>query len=207
MNDPIETPGLDAAVDELLERGWSRRPDLVAPSLVDALEAEARDAFAAGEFRHARVGRGADARLVPEIRSDRVRWIDPLAPSQSQDEYLRLMEALRLRLNRELQLGLFEFEGHLAIYPPGSFYLRHLDRTRGTPLRMVTCITYLNRGWSERDGGALRLYLGDEADRHLDLYPEAGTSLLFLAERFEHEVLPARRDRASLTGWFRRRPS
>jgi len=27
----------------------------------------------------------------------------------------------------------------------------------------------------------------------------------FLSERFEHEVLPAKRERVALTGWFRRR--
>jgi len=37
------------------------------------------------------------------------------------------------------------------------------------------------------------------------LLPEAGTFVAFLAERFPHEVLPARRPRLALTGWFRRR--
>lgn len=199
-----ERPALSAAIDKLAESGWSRRSDLIDPELVDALEAESRDAFDAGEFRRARVGRGSDRQLRPEVRSDRVRWIDPEVPTAPQAAYLAAMESLRLDLNRSLQLGLFEFEAHLAIYPPGSFYRRHLDQTRGTPLRTVTCITYLNRRWQPEDGGQLRLYL--DAGEHLDLYPVGGTTLLFLADRFEHEVLPARRDRASVTGWFRRRP-
>jgi SM-20-related protein len=29
--------------------------------------------------------------------------------------------------------------------------------------------------------------------------------MVFLTERFEHEVLPATRERLSITGWFRRR--
>lgn len=205
MHSAVVEAALDAVIDEIACGGWCLRSDLVPPSLVAALAGEARAEFAEGHFRMAGIGRGADLRVRPEIRSDRVLWLDPLAATPAQAAYLELMEQLRMRLNRELQLGLFEFEGHLAIYPPGSFYRRHLDQTRGTPLRTVTCITYLNEAWSPGDGGQLRMWMED--DTHVDLDPVGGTTVLFLSDRFEHEVLPARRDRASLTGWFRRRPA
>jgi SM-20-related protein len=198
-------PALDAAIDEIASSGWTCRSDLVATELVAALRAEASGAFDNGRFRPAGVGRGADLQIRPEVRSDRVLWIDPVDPSDAQAKYLALMEELRLRMNRELQLGLFEFEGHLAIYPPGAYYRRHLDQTRGTPLRTVTCITYLNEDWAASDGGQLRIWL-DDADRTIDLEPHGGRTVLFLSDRFEHEVLPSHRERASLTGWFRRRP-
>jgi SM-20-related protein len=67
---------------------------------------------------------------------------------------------------------------------------------------MLSCVLYLNDGWRAEDGGALRLYL---PTRHCDVLPRAGTLVAFLSERFEHEVLPAQRERLSLTGWFRRR--
>jgi SM-20-related protein len=35
--------------------------------------------------------------------------------------------------------------------------------------------------------------------------PQGGTLAAFLSQRFEHEVRAARRERVSLTGWFRRR--
>ena len=35
--------------------------------------------------------------------------------------------------------------------------------------------------------------------------PQAGTLALFLSADMPHEVLPATRERLSLTGWFRRR--
>ncbi|MGH8799863.1 MAG: 2OG-Fe(II) oxygenase, partial [Casimicrobiaceae bacterium] len=38
-----------------------------------------------------------------------------------------------------------------------------------------------------------------------DIVPTGGTMVSFLAERFEHQVLPAARDRLAVTGWFRRR--
>lgn len=34
-----------------------------------------------------------------------------------------------------------------------------------------------------------------------------GTLVVFLSEEFEHEVLPAKRDRYSIAGWFRVNPS
>jgi SM-20-related protein len=63
-------------------------------------------------------------------------------------------------------------------------------------------VLYLNEGWRAEDGGALRLYLPDGPH---DVSPCAPTLVAFLSERFEHEVLPARRERLSLTGWFGRR--
>ena len=114
------------------------------------------------------------------------------------------METLRQALNRELYLGLFEFEAHLAIYPPGAVYKKHLDQFRGIGLRTVTTTLYLNDNWQAADGGQLRLYL-DETDpqRYLDVQPEAGTLVTFLSARFLHEVLPAARERLSITGWFK----
>jgi SM-20-related protein len=38
-----------------------------------------------------------------------------------------------------------------------------------------------------------------------DIVPHGGTLVVFLSERFEHEVLPTARARVSLAGWFRRR--
>ena len=35
--------------------------------------------------------------------------------------------------------------------------------------------------------------------------PAGGTLVAFLSDRVEHEVLPARRDRIAVSGWFRRR--
>ena len=56
------------------------------------------------------------------------------------------------------------------------------------------------------DGGELRLYLGTGSrGRSFDVLPRGGMLVVFLSDRFPHEVLPARRERLSLAGWFRRR--
>jgi SM-20-related protein len=40
-----------------------------------------------------------------------------------------------------------------------------------------------------------------------DILPLGGRLVLFLSDLIEHEVLPARRERYSITGWFRRQTS
>ena len=120
-----------------------------------------------------------------------------------QAEFLDLAEQIRLALNRRLFLALFEFEAHVALYPPGAFYRRHFDSFRGAANRMVSLVVYLNRDWGDHDGGDLVLYRPGTGDEMARIAPRAGTLLLFMSEEIEHEVLPTSRDRASVAGWFR----
>ena len=74
----------------------------------------------------------------------------------------------------------------------------------GSDVRAISTALYLNDGWHADDGGQLRLYTGGGAS--VDVLPQGGRLVAFQSDRFEHEVLPARRERMSFTGWFRRRP-
>src|SRR5690606_40913567 len=85
----------------------------------------------------------------------------------------------------------------------GAGYSRHLDRFKDNPLRTVSVVLYLNSQWQPGDGGELRLHLPEGS---VDVAPRAGTLAVFMSDSILHEVLPARRQRASLVGWFRRRP-
>jgi SM-20-related protein len=70
----------------------------------------------------------------------------------------------------------------------------------------VTCVLYLNRDWTREEGGQLLIYTDpNEPSHHEEILPLGGQLVTFLSARFLHEVLPSRRDRVSLTGWFRRR--
>src|SRR5438105_11037113 len=115
------------------------------------------------------------------------------------------MQALRECLNRELMTGLVELEAHYAIYAPGAHYVRHRDRFRDDDARVISVILYLNDAWTARDEGVLRVYLPE--DSALEVFPQGGTLVVFASDRFEHEVLPATRERVAITGWFRRRSS
>jgi SM-20-related protein len=179
--------------------------DFLPPAFIQTLAAEACARYAAGTYHAAAIGRAGGAQTRRDVRGDATCWIE--APySDAVRAYLDAMEALRTALNRELYLGLFDLECHFAVYAPGAFYQRHLDRFATDSRRTVSVVLYLNAGWREADGGQLRIYHGDAADAAFeDVWPVGGTFVCFFSDRVYHEVLPATRQRLSLTGWFRRR--
>ena len=196
----------DRASESISTEGWLILPDFIDQETVAALRDECRQLAATGMFREAAVGNNANHKIRPDIRSDEIHWLEAAQGNGGRQRCLARFEQLRLALNRQLQLGLFEFECHYARYAPGAFYRKHFDRFRGDARRILSSVLYLNDGWKNGDGGALRLFLGDgENADHVDVQPVGGTLVLFLSERFAHEVLPAKRERLSLAGWFRTR--
>jgi SM-20-related protein len=202
MHNTLESPMLSAVVDDLATRGWSEQANFLPADLVRALATECRRRAAEGELNPAGVGRGAAQEVREAIRGDHTLWLDP-GESDDCDQYLDAMDELRLAINQGLFIGLEDYECHFALYPPGAFYRRHLDRFRDDDRRAVSAVFYLNENWQPGDGGELRMFLADEVVR--DVQPTAGTLVVFLSGDIPHEVLAARRDRLSLTGWFRRR--
>ncbi|BAN46040.1 2OG-Fe(II) oxygenase [Metapseudomonas resinovorans] len=201
MNAPSERPLLSLIADDLAVRGWSHQSLALPPGLVAGLAEECRARAAAGSLAPAAVGRGETVQLREGVRGDSIHWLEP-GQSSASDAYLALMDELRQRLNRELYLGLEDFECHFALYPPGAFYRKHVDRFRDDDRRAVSVVAYLNDDWREEQGGALRLHL---AEGEHDVQPEGGGLVVFLSADLPHEVLPASRERLSLAGWFRRR--
>ena len=190
----------------LAERGWAYARSFLPDPLWKSLATELRTVQAGNKLRRAGIGSGEGHRLAEEIRGDWICWFDAAPRSAAQRQALARLERLRRACNRELQLGLFEFEGHFAVYPDGAHYRRHRDQPRDSDARVLSCVLYLNEDWRPEDGGALRLYLDDQGEaRYVDVLPEGGALVCFLSAGFFHEVLPALRSRLSLTGWFRRR--
>ncbi|WP_438390707.1 2OG-Fe(II) oxygenase [Caballeronia sp. DA-9] len=189
-------------VDAMHEHGWSEQDIFLPPELTVALALECAALATAGTLTLARVGQGAARTLQPEIRGDRIQWLQA-GQSKACDQYLAIMETLRIALNRGLFLGLDEYESHFAFYTPGAAYKPHRDRFRDDDSRTVSVVVYLNAAWLPEHGGALRLHPAGSHPR--DISPVASRIAVFLSADMLHEVLPATRDRLSLTGWFRRR--
>lgn len=188
--------------DDLSTQGWSVLDEFFPPDLIAELlrDLETRQ----DDLKHAGIGRGDRFQVRPAIRNDQTLWLD--GQSGAQNEYLRLMDALRIDLNRALFLGLEDFEAHYALYEPGGFYKKHLDALKGQRNRIISTVTYLTPAWRDEDEGHLVLY--DGADRELTrILPRAGRLAVFMSEDIPHEVLPPRRARRSIAGWFRCRPA
>ena len=199
--DGAVAPAARRLCEALARQGWGVETDFIPAALIGALRARLRELEAAGAFRAAAIGAGANRAVRPAIRGDRLCWI---GPSTTPDEaaFLAGMEELRGLLNRELKLGLFDFECQYAIYGPGARYARHLDRSPAGAERVVSVVVYLNEAWTAADGGELGVYTDA---RRICVLPAGGTLALFESARFEHEVLAAGRERLSVAGWFRRR--
>lgn len=200
------TAATDRICAAIADEGCAVEADFLPQAAIAALAGEARARDSAGEFHAAGVGRGSARTQRSDVRGDRILWLDQSSANMIQQPFWRALDALRRALNETLQLGLFSIEAHYALYPPGAFYRRHRDQFRGrassSDVRVISCATYLNEDWTSADGGALRMY---DHERVHDVLPVAGTLVCFMSDRFEHEVLPATRERLALTGWFRRR--
>jgi SM-20-related protein len=182
--------------------GISVRDQFLAPSQIRALVDCARLRRARGDFDAARIGSGRSLQRREDIRGDSTCWITPpLWPAEQ--TLLGELERLRLELNREAMLGLFELELHYAWYSSGTGYARHVDQPQGRVERRVSLVLYLNQDWMPAAGGELRIF--DAADGHRDIEPIAGRLVYFLTPGREHAVLPTHRERLSVSGWFRAR--
>lgn len=202
-------------IDALAERIDALAERIVAPLVADgfcivdgALPATLAQSLAeccAGApdaaFAVAGIGRHVSHQRDSSVRSDAIRWLD--AARIPDGDYLAVTEQLRVVLNRELFLGLFDYECHYARYAPGAFYRRHVDAFAGQKNRVLSTVLYLNRDWREEEGGELLLYECDAAAPLARVLPHYNRLVVFLSERFPHEVLPATRARHSIAGWFR----
>jgi SM-20-related protein len=185
---------------DLSATGISIRDQFASAAEVSALRECARTRESRGEFAPARVGRQGAERRRENVRGDFTCWLDePLLPPERL--LLKRMEELRRHLNRDAYLGLFELELHYARYPAGAAYSRHVDQPQGSTQRRLSLVLYLNPGWQSTDGGVLRIHHADE--RFVDVEPIAGRLVCFLTPGRIHEVLEARCERLSVSGWFR----
>lgn len=184
-------------IGDLSESGWSLQEEFFDENFCLELLSEARELA----WKQAQVGTGAIKQEALEIRNDSIVWIDQDTATGPQLKFLAIMNDVMMDLNRELYLGLREFECHFAKYKPDGFYKKHLDQHQGSNKRVVSAIVYLNE---PKIGGELVIYNRENPEViQATIKPKAGSFVCFLSNQIYHEVLPTQNDRYSLTGWFR----
>lgn len=152
----------------------------------------------------AAVGATGDSKVINEIRGDYTYWLD-----KSRDEngvlLFEVLDEVKLMINRFCFLSLSDYEFHLALYPEGSFYKKHLDQFKSRNNRMISMIIYLNENWKNGDGGELKIY--PEGKDEKTIKPIENRCILFRSDALYHEVLPTNKPRKSVTGWMLYQPS
>lgn len=158
------------------------------------------DAINETDFKIAGISNSIEVRVDKSRRRDKIHWLDH--DDEIRSEFLNFSEQLQGYLNRTLFLCLTYYESHFAIYNTGDFYETHLDAFKNSVNRVVTTVYYLNGEWKDGDGGELVIY--DIENNFLKkVAPKADTLVVFLSEKFPHEVLEAKKKRYSIAGWFR----
>ena len=192
-------------VNSLATTGWYAGESIFADDLSGRLMQRARLLADTHELHSARVGHNVGVQAKLALRSDDTRWLAHAPDDASERDAVSAVNALRAHLNEALFLGAQEAELHFARYAPGAFYRTHRDRFRDDDARQVSLVFYLNDEWPDDAGGELVLFADDDSGTVITrVQPRAGTMVCFLSDRFPHEVLPATRERYSLTGWLRR---
>lgn len=189
----------DSIADGLAGPGYAVTDQFLSQSEVNAI-LELED-FQKGSdhFKKAGIGKKQGLQINESIRGDYIQWVEKNTAPAPVKVYLDRLHNLVQFLNQALYLSLKDYEVHMTVYPPGSYYKRHLDQFKHDDHRKLSVICYLNNDWKEDHGGQLRMFLDDTVR---DFFPLAGRLVCFRSDQIEHEVLPANRDRLSLTGWI-----
>ncbi len=200
QSNPGDDPLFAAIAAGLEDKGYvilpAALPDAVATSLLDYLAV-----LEASQFHRAAIGRGTDQQRNQFVRRDRIHWIEDDHPESA--VWLDWSARLKTYLNRRLFLGLFSFESHFSFYKAGDFYRKHVDAFKGESNRVLSLVTYLNKGWEPDQGGELVIYTADGREELVQVQPGYATLVLFLSSEFPHEVKPTSRDRFAVAGWYR----
>lgn len=186
----------ETIADGLADTGYAVADNFLSPHAIQ--DVLGLDLFREEQLKKAGIGK-ENKQINEGIRGDFIKWIDKTDTPDAIKKYTKELDALREFLNQSLFLSLKDYEVHLAMYPAGSFYKRHLDQFKSDDHRKLSVILYLNQDWNESHGGQLRMYLANDT---VDLLPLAGRLVCFRSDLIEHEVLPATRHRMSITGWM-----
>ena len=195
----------ESIANGLATTGWYAGESIFSAELFDRLVQRARLLADTHRLKSARVGRDVGVQANAQLRGDDTRWLAQAPVDASERDAVAAVTGLQTHLKEALFLGAQEVELHFARYAPGAFYRTHRDRFRDDDARLMSLVIYLNDHWPDDAGGELVLYAADDSGTVVTrVQPRAGTMVCFLSDRFPHEVLPATRERYSLTGWLRR---
>jgi SM-20-related protein len=193
-------PLFEKIITELSERNFSIIRNFFDEETLEGLHQRLLERIAEGNLHTAGTGNRILHSVNSNVRSDKILWMDDQPSELSEKKFLERIEELSEYLNHTCFTGIKGKEFHYASFEKGAFYKRHIDRFRNDDSRKFSVVTYLNKNWKEDEGGELVLYIQES---EVKIQPEFGITVIFRSHEVEHEVLPAGRDRLSVTGWLK----
>lgn len=190
-------------MDRLAEDDFVIVDDFISEDLFSQIMDFFNEMEESDKLKKAGIGAQDDFQVKAEIRGDFIYWLDENRDIQV-SPFFKMMEELTENLKRFCYLSLSGSEFHIAKYPAGSFYHRHLDQFNERTNRQITVLIYLNKDWQKGDGGELVIY---KDGQEITVDPIAKRLLLFKSDVIEHEVLKTNVSRYSLTGWLLHQPA
>ncbi len=183
---------VDQILDDLDQHGFAIIDDAYSDDYVHQLIEECTSNL--NRFREAAIQNG----VISKIRSDHILWLNPELVISN--HHVQALYSLGQELNRAFYLGIRDVEAHFACYNAGEFYALHRDNPQGKNGRMISTVYYLHEDWQDDWGG--ELHLQDKNDIWHVLQPQPNRIALFQSDLL-HEVLEAKHQRLSITGWLR----
>lgn len=183
---------VDQILDDLDQHGFAIIDDAYSNDYIHQLIKECTSNL--NRFREAAIQNG----VISKIRSDHILWLNPELVISNQ--HVQALYSLGQELNRAFYLGIRDVEAHFACYNAGEFYALHRDNPQGKNGRMISTVYYLHEDWQDDWGG--ELHLQDKNDIWHVLHPKPNRIALFQSDLL-HEVLEAKHQRLSITGWLR----
>lgn len=207
MDDSHINPVYEKVIDDLMAQQYSIVEDFFTSAEVQTLRASLLVKYEEERFKKSAIGNSANEKVIGAIRGDFILWLDADIADVAESSFFDRLNDFKDYLNRTCFMGINEMEFHYAVYPPGTFYKRHLDTFQNDSRRKLSMVCYLNdEDWKPEYGGELTIYTNDNgAEQRVDIYPVRGRMVVFESQVLEHEVKPVQKERLSITGWLKTR--
>ena len=188
-------------ITSYLESGVGQSCDFLSRELSDGLVVNLERHMTNDTMKAAGIGQNADFHRNLIYRKDRIHWLEPHTTNNFELAFFKLVDSWVSFLNQTCYAGIASNEFHYALYEEGSYYKKHLDQFSKNDSRVYSMIMYLNANWQEGEGGELVIYKEHET---VKIAPSLGRMVFFDSGKLEHEVLPTKVPRMSITGWLKR---
>ncbi len=202
----IETIDWDYHFDQLAENDFTIVDNFLPQEVYTNIKSLFIDAIEEEQLTKAGIGTLSKYQIRENIRGDEIMWLNRNDCNEEIATFFSIIETFIPTVNRSLYTAIKDYEFHLAHYPAGGFYKKHLDQFKERNNRILSVIVYMNDNWQEGDGGELKIYKSEDPDDFELVAPIGNRLAIFRSDSVWHEVLTANKSRKSLTGWLLKQP-